>query len=320
MIELADIHAARSNIEGFVKRTPLLSSEVLNSTMGKKLWFKAELFQKTGSFKARGVVNKVRELKERGVKGCITISSGNHGQAVAFAAGRLGLEAVILVPEDTPQSKIDAARSYGAEVVVGGNFSNIKPMIEKLLTIADERQLEKVHAFSDPLIISGHGTVGLEIMEDLPEVEIVTVPVSGGGLLSGVAACLKLLKPSVKVYGVGPLNASTMYVSFQNKKITEVDNLGETIADGIRGPAVSDLTLEHCLKYVDDVVTVTDDDIITAMKLIWSRLKVMAEPSGAASFAAVLSGSVPTPDNAKTVCLLSGGNIDFKKIAKVLAK
>jgi len=319
MVGLAEIQAARLNIADFVHRTPLLSSQTLNTLTGKKLWFKAECFQKTGSFKARGASNKIRTLASQNVKGVITISSGNHGQAVAYAAGRLGMQAVIMVPDGTPQPKIDAARSYGAEVIVGGDLNNIEPMIEKGFAIAAERNLEPVHPIEDPLIIAGQGTIGIELLEDLPDVDIVTIPVGGGGTLSGIAVALKQSGRPVKIFGIGAKNASSMDTSFHHKKLETLHDMAESIAEGIRTPMISQVTLDHALKYVDDIVTVTDDEIITAMKLIWSRLKIVVEPSGAASFAAILSGRVQVPGNSKAVCVLSGGNVDFKKVSKLLA-
>ena len=167
MVELSDIKAARENIADFVHRTPLLSSQALNTLTGKNIWFKAECFQKTGSFKARGASNKMKALAAQGVKGVITISSGNHGQATAYAAARCGIKAVIMVPDSTSQPKIDAARAYGAEVIVGGDLNNAGPLIEKAFAMAADRKLEPIHPFDDPLIIAGQGTAGLEIFEDL---------------------------------------------------------------------------------------------------------------------------------------------------------
>jgi len=319
MVGLAEIKAARENITGFVHRTPLLSSQTINSATGKSLWFKAECFQKTGSFKARGASNKIKTLALQKVNGVITISSGNHGQATAYVAGRLGIPAVIFVPDGTPQPKIDAARAYGAEVIIGGDLNNVEPLIEKAFAMAAERNLEPIHPFEDPLIIAGQGTLGLEILDDLPDVDIVTVPVGGGGLLAGVAVALKQSRPNIKVYGIGPVNASSMYTSYHNKKMETLHDMPQTIADGIRTPMVSQVTLEHALKYVDDIITVTDDEIATAMKLAWSRLKVVVEPSGASPLAAVISGKVPVPQGAKVVCVFSGGNVDFKKVAKILS-
>jgi threonine dehydratase len=319
MIGLAEIKAAGQNITGFVHRTPLLSSQSINSATGKKLWFKAECFQKTGSFKARGASNKIKTLASRNVSGVITISSGNHGQATAYAAGRLGIPAVIMVPDGTPQPKIDAARAYGAEVIIGGDLNDVEPLIEKAFALAAERKLEPIHPFEDPLIIAGQGTLGIEILDDLPDVDIVIVPVGGGGLLAGVAVALKQSSPQIKVFGVGPVNASSMYTSYHRRKMETLHDMPQTIADGLRVPMVSQVTLEHALKYVDDIVTVTDEQIVAAMKLAWSRLKVVVEPSGASSLAAITAGMVPIPQGARVVCVFSGGNVDFKKVAGQLA-
>ncbi|MBN1689399.1 MAG: threonine/serine dehydratase [Dehalococcoidia bacterium] len=319
MVGLLEIKTARENIAGFVHRTPLLSSQSINSAAAKNLWFKAECFQKTGSFKARGASNKIKTLASQKVSGVITISSGNHGQATAYVAGRLGIPAVIFVPDGTPQPKIDAARAYGAEVITGGDLNNVEPLIEKAFALAAERKLEPIHPFEDPLIIAGQGTLGLEILEDLSDVDIVTVPVGGGGLLAGVAVALKESKPGIKVFGIGPANASSIYISYRSQRMETLHDMPQTIADGIRSPIVSQITLEHTLKYVDDIITVADDEIMYAMNLSWSRLKVVVEPAGASSLAAVISNRVPVPQGAKVVCVFSGGNVDFKKVSKLLA-
>ena len=319
MVTLEDIKNAKENIAEFVHRTPLFSSTLLSSLAGKELYFKAECLQKTGSFKPRGAANKLRSLVGQDIAGVITVSSGNHGQGTAYVAGRLGIPAVVMVPEGAPAAKIDAARSYGAEVIVGGDFSNPEEITKKVFAMAQERNLAPIHPFDDPLVIAGQGTVGLEILEDLPDVDVVIVPVGGGGLLSGIATALKLSKPSVKVFGVGPKDACSMYKSFREKKVVTVHNIRETIADGLRAASVGELTLQHTLTYVDDVVTVSDDEIIDAMRLLWTRLKLVVEPSGATSFAAVNSGKVAIPDDSKVVCVLSGGNVDFNKIVKYLA-
>jgi len=317
MVELADVRAAGQSIAKYVHRTPLLASQSINTITGKNIWFKAECFQKTGSFKVRGATNKIRPLAGK-VGGVITISSGNHGQATAYVSGKVGLPSVIMVPDGTPKPKIDAARAYGAEVIVGGDLNNVDPLIERAFALAAERKLEPIHPFEDPLIIAGQGTLGLEILEDLPDADVVTVPVGGGGLLSGVAVALKQSRPSIKVYGIGPVKASAMDVSFHKKIMETLHDMPETIAEGIRTPMVSQMTLEHTLKYVDDIIPVTDAEILEALKLIWTRLKVVVEPSGAASFAAILADKVTVPVGKKAVCVLSGGNVEFKKIVKLL--
>jgi threonine dehydratase len=319
MVTLEDIKSARQNIAQFVHRTPLLSSTLLSSLAGKELYFKAECFQKTGSFKARGAANKLTSLVGQNIAGVLGVSSGNHGQATAYMAGKLGIPAVIMVPEGAPEAKINAARSYGAEVIAGGDFSNPEEVTIKALNLAQERNLAPIHPFDDPLVIAGQGTIGLEILEDLPDVDVAIVPVGGGGILSGIATALKLSKPSVKVFGVGAKDACGMYPSFREKKLVTVHDMPQTIADGIRSASAGTLTLQHTLEYVDDVVTVGDDEIIDAMRLLWTRLKLVVEPAGTASFAAVNSVKVAIPDNSKVVCILSGGNVDFGRILRYLA-
>lgn len=319
MVTLEDIKNARENIAGFVHRTPLLSSTLLSSLVGGEVYFKAECFQRTGSFKARGATNKIKSLIGHDIAGVLTVSSGNHGQATAYVASKLGFPAVILVAEGTPGAKISAARSYGAEVIVGGDFSNPEEVTRKALAMAQDRNLAPIHPFDDPLVIAGQGTIGLEILEDLPDVDVVIVPVGGGGLLSGIATALKISKPSIKVFGIGPEDACGMYRSFREKKLVVVHDMPRTIADGIRSASVGELTLQHTLKYVNDVVMVSDDEIIDAMRLLWTRLKLVVEPAGATSFAVLNAGKVAIPVDSKVVCVVSGGNVDFDRIVKYLA-
>jgi threonine dehydratase len=319
MVGLSDIKAARETIADFTRRTPLLSAPSLGKAIGANVWFKAECLQRTGSFKPRGATNKIKSLVGQKIGGVLTVSSGNHGQATAYVAGRLGIPAVILVAEGTPQAKIDAARGYGAEVIIGGSMNNIEPLIEKAYAMCAEKNFVPIHPFDDPLIAAGQGTIGLEILEDLPDVDIVLVPVGGGGLLGGIAIALKESRPKVKVYGVGPANASAMFTSFHDKKVVTLHDMPDTIADGIRSPIISEFTLEIASKYVDDIISVTDAELVEAMKLVWSRAKLVVEPSGASSFAAVLSGKIGGSGNVKIACVLSGGNVDLAKAAKYLS-
>jgi threonine dehydratase len=320
MIGLGEIKAARGTIADFVHRTPLFSSQSLSKLTGSQIWLKAECLQKTGSFKPRGATNKIKPLVGQKIGGVLTVSSGNHGQATAYVAGRLGIPAVILVAEGTPQAKIDAARGYGAEVIIGGSMNNIEPLIEKAYAMCAEKNYVPIHPFDDPLIVAGQGTIGLEIIEDLPDVDIVTVPVGGGGLLGGIAIALKQSRPHVRVFGIGPVNASSMFTSYHEKKPVVLHEMPDTAADGIRSPIISEMTLELALKYVDDIITVTDAELIETMQLVWSRSKLVVEPSGVSSFAAVKAKKIPRADNAKIVCILSGGNVDLKKAAKYLAQ
>lgn len=318
MVGLEEIRQAREAIKGVIHRTPLVTSDSLGKLTETELYLKAENLQKTGSFKARGAANKVKSLAGEESGGVITVSSGNHGQATAYVAGAVGLPAVIMVPEGTPAAKIEAARSYGAEVIVQGDLNNVDEIIGRALGLAMEKNLSIVHPFDDPLIIAGQGTIAMEILDDLPDPDAVIVPVGGGGLISGIAAAVKLTSPTVKVYGVGPRDASSVAQSFGKNEPVQLNDMPPTIADGIRTPVCGHYNLPMINKYVDDIVTVKDEEIISALRLIWERCKLVAEPAAAVPLAALLSGNIKLAPGTKTVCILSGGNADLAKVARFL--
>jgi len=315
LVELSDILKAQQNIAGYVHRTPIMSSATLGRRTGVNLYFKAEVFQKTGSFKPRGALNKLRSLtddeKKRGV---ITVSSGNHAQGLAYASSLLGIPATVIMPEATPENKVNATRAYGAEVILHGK---VEDLMTKCLEVQKERNLIMVHPFDDPLIIAGQGTIGLEILEDSPEVEWVFVPVGGGGLISGIATAIKLKKPSVKIVGVEPIGAAAMLKSVQQKEVVHLDKV-DTIAEGLGAPFAGEYTLAHVKRYVDNLVLVSDKEIIQALHLILERCKILTEPAGAAGFAALLFKKVDVPKGAQVVCVLSGGNIDLEHLKNLL--
>jgi threonine dehydratase len=315
VIELGDIVSARQVILGRVHRTPLISSMTLGKRTDTHLHFKAEVFQKTGSFKPRGSLNRLYHLTEAERKrGVITVSSGNHAQGFAYAALLYGIPATVVMPHTTPPNKVDATRGYGAEVVLTeGDLFNTGLKVQK------ERDLTFVHPFDDPYIVAGHGTVGLEILEDLPEVDVAFVPVGGGGLISGVAAAIKLNKPAVKVVGVEPIGASAMWQSLQRQAVVHLDKI-DTIAEALAAPFVGEINLALAQRYVDEVVLVSDDEMIEALRLILERCKILAEPGGAASFAALLFRKTSVPRGAEVVCLLSGGNIDLSRLGRYLSE
>jgi len=315
MIELKDITSAQQIIAGRVHRTPLMSSMSLGKRTGVRLHFKTEVFQKTGSFKPRGSINKLHHLtKEERRRGAITTSSGNHAQGFAYAASLFGVTATVVMSHTTPLNKVNATRGYGAEVVLteGDLFTTC-------LKIQRERNLTLVHPFDDPHIVAGHGTIGLEILDDLPEVDAVFVPIGGGGLISGIATAIKLKKPAVKIVGVEPVGASAMWQSLQRKAVVHPDKI-DTIAEGLAAPFVGELNLALVQKYVDDVVLVSDDEIIEALFLILERCKILTEPAGAAGFAALLFQKASIPSGSEVVCLLSGGNIDRNRLGDFLSK
>jgi len=313
LIELDDILAAREVIAGRVHRTPVMRSSYLGEQAGVQLFLKLELFQKTGSFKPRGVLNKLHHLSPGDKqKGVITLSAGNHAQALAWAATQSGIPSTVVMPATSVRSKVEATRTYGGEVVLTEG-----DVLEACVTIQKERGLTLVHPFDDPLIIAGQGTVGLEILEDVPQVEAVVVGIGGGGLISGIATALKAKKPEVKVIGVEPEGASAMTQSLQRGEPVHLDRV-DSVADGLAAPFVGQHTLAHVQVYVDDLVIVRDQEIVEAMGLILERCKVLAEPAASSTVAALLSGKVSLRRGSTVVCVLSGGNIDRERLKALL--
>ena len=301
---LADIEAARNRIRGLARVTPLYSSETLSRRSGRPVVLKAENLQRTGSFKIRGALNKISTLTEaERAAGVVTASAGNHGQAVALAARELGVSATVFMPEDAPMAKVDATRSYGAEVIlVGEGYDEAQ--------IAANEKAEAgatlVHAFEDEVVIAGQGTLGLEIAEQLEDLEILVVPVGGGGLASGIALALKELRPDVKIVGVQAESCAPFAGS---------EDLGHTIADGIAVKKPGVLTSRILADRLDGFVTVSDREIAQAIVVLLERVKLVVEGAGAASVAAVLGGKVR---GAGPACaLLSGGNIDATLLIEV---
>jgi len=313
LIKQDDILAAREVIAGRVHRTPIIGSSYLGGQVGVQLYFKLELFQRTGSFKPRGVLNKLHHLSAADKqKGVITLSSGNHAQALAWAATQSGISSTVVMPATAVRSKIEATLNYGGEVILTeGDW------LETCLTIQKERDLTLVHPFDDPMIIAGHGTIGLEILEDVPEVDAVVVGVGGGGLISGIATAIKAEKPQVRVIGVEPEGASAMTQSLQRGEVVRLERV-DTIADGLAAPFAGQHTLAHVQAYVDDMVIVSDQEIVEAIGLILEWCKVVAEPAAASTLAALLSGRVSLPQGSTVVCILSGGNIDRERLKALL--
>ncbi|HMJ55110.1 MAG TPA: threonine/serine dehydratase [Polyangiaceae bacterium] len=315
MIDIADIRAAAQRIAGKIHRTPLLSSSQLAGPAPVRLHLKCENFQKTGSFKARGALNKILSLnaEERG-RGLVTVSAGNHAAAVAWASRIAGCSAVVVMPSDAPKSKMDAVRGYGAEIVAHPDRATL---FDKLEELRAARGLTFIHPFDDAVVLAGAGTVGLEIAEDLPDVELVIVPVGGGGLLSGVASATKQMNPQVRVVaveleagpGLGPSLAAGRPIPVKRP---------DTIADGMTPPFVGALPLAIAREAVDEIVTVTEAEIIDAMRLLMTRAKLYVEGSGAAATAALLSNKVRARRGERTIALVSGGNVDLARVAAVV--
>jgi threonine dehydratase len=312
MIPLTDIRAAASRIAGSIHHTPLFSSRQLGERVGVRLYLKCESFQKTGSFKARGALNRVLSLSgdERG-RGLVTASAGNHAAAVAWAARVAGCSAVVVMPVDAPQSKIDAVRGYGAEIVL---HPDRPTLFDKLNEVREARGLTFVHPFDDPVLLAGSGTAGLEILADLPDVDVVIVPVGGGGLLGGVTSAIKGSLPRARVVaveleagpGLGPALAAGKPVPVTRPA---------TLADGMTPPFVGALPLAIAREAVDDIVTVTEHEIKEGMRLLLTRAKLYVEASGAAATGALLAGKVRVSPGERVVALVSGGNIDLEKLS-----
>ncbi len=313
LVDLDDILEAQAVLAGRVHRTPIIGSTYLGKQTGVRLYFKLELFQKTGSFKPRGVLNTLHHLSPADKqKGVITLSAGNHAQALAWATSQAGIRSTVVMPATAPQSKIEAAQGYGAEVILTEG-----DLLEACLAIQQKRDLTLVHPFDDPMIIAGQGTVGLEILDDMPETDAVLVGIGGGGLISGIATAVKAGKPGIKVFGVEPEGASAMTQSLRRGEPVHLDRL-DTVADGLAAPFAGRHTLKHVQAYVDDVVIVSDREIVEAMGLILERCKVVAEPAAAAPLAALLSGKIHLPEASTVVCVLSGGNVDRMRLKALL--
>ena len=315
MITYSDIAVARERIAGRVHRTPLLSATRIGERVGMKLWLKCELLQKTGSFKVRGALNAVSQLTEaeRG-RGVVGVSAGNHAQALAWAARAAGTTCTVVMPEGASQTKLDATRGYGATVVQQAWGA---VMFEKARALADEHGYVFIHPFDNPYVVAGAGTVGIEILEDLEDVDAIVVPVGGGGLLSGIAVAVKHFKPSVQVFGVEPEGAQALRKSLDAGRVTPID-APKTIADGLAAPMTTQLPLEVAQRYVDDVLIVTDAQIADAMGVMLSSAKLMAEPAGAAAVAALLAGKLPVPAGSRVVCVVSGGNVDLARLKELV--
>jgi threonine dehydratase len=312
MIDLAEIRAASQKIAGKIHRTPLLSSSQLGGAAGVRLYLKCESLQKTGSFKARGALNKILSLSsEERARGLVTVSAGNHAAAVAWAARIADCSAVVVMPADAPKSKIEAVRGYGAEIVAHPDRATL---FDKLEELRAQRGLTFVHPFDDPVVLAGAGTVGLEIADELTDVELVIVPVGGGGLMSGVASAMKQLNSRVRVVAVELAAGPGLGPSLSAGRPIPVKR-PDTIADGMTPPFVGALPLAIAREAVDAIVTVTEAEIVDAMKLLMTRAKLFVEGSGAAATAALLSGKVRTREGERTVAIVSGGNVDLARVA-----
>ncbi|MFB6123049.1 MAG: threonine ammonia-lyase [Haloferacaceae archaeon] len=318
MLSLSDVLDARPRVMEVARHTPLEYSHSFSEMTGAEVNLKLENFQRTGAFKIRGAMNRIATLSdEQQAAGVVTASAGNHAQGVALAATRAGVDSKIVMPEHAPVSKVKATERYGGEVVLhGADYSEAQAHAHEL---EDEEGRTYVHAFDDPVVMAGQGTIGLEIIEDCPNVETVVVPIGGGGLIAGIATALKEKNPDVRVVGVQAEGASSVVESLQQGSIYERESV-DTIADGIATRRVGDLTFEVIEARVDEVVTVTDEEIAVALTYLLERHKALAEGAGAISIAAVLSEAFDYDEGEVVVPACCGGNIDLNTLTTVVMR
>ena len=318
MLSLADIREARERVSDVARHTPLERSRSFSEMSGADLHLKLENFQRTGAFKIRGAMNRIQTLSETEREaGVVTASAGNHAQGVALAASRAGVDATVVMPKFAPVSKVKATRGYGASVRLEGvDYDEAQAYAHQLER--DEGRTY-VHAFDDPVVMAGQGTLGLEIVDDCPDLDTVVVPIGGGGLISGVAVAIKQQLPDVRVVGVQAEGAASAAKSLEAGEVTEIDSV-DTIADGIATPSVGDRTLEVMEEYVDEVVTVDDREIALALTLLLERAKTLVEGAGAVALAAVLSEAFEYDDGETVVAALCGGNIDLNRLGTVVRR
>ena len=317
VVSFQNIVEAAKRIKSFVTRTPTFHSVIFSQRTGAEVYLKLECFQPVGAFKIRGAVNKIGSLPQSELKrGLVTASSGNHGLSVAYAAKIYGTKAVVVVPQNAVKEKVEAIKSHGAEVVKYGK--DYEEAYSKALEMQKKTKMILVHPFNDPFVIAGQGTIGLELLEDIPDLDTIIVPVGGGGLISGIAVAAKTLKPDMKVIGVQAEGAPAVYRSWKAGKIVEIDSV-KTVADGLVARKPLDLTFRIMKRYVDDILLVTDREIGEAVLALLREAHILAEPSGATSLAALLFKYHPKPEE-KVAVIISGANISIGYLTSLLNK
>lgn len=325
VVGLSQIRAARERLAGRVHRTPLLSSDTAarvtraatgTSIADDRLYLKAEHLQKTGSFKPRAAVSRLAALsQDERERGAITTSAGNAGQAYAYAGREVGVPVTVVMPTHAVRSKVDACRAYGAEVVLHGD--HVGESFAEMHRLRDARELTVVHPFDDPNVIAGNGSVGLEILEDLPDVDVVVVAVGGGGLISGIAGAIKESRPASRVYGVEPERSNALSVALDQDAIVRIDPM--SVADGLGAPYAGEWTLAMARRYLDGIVLLDDPSILAGVRFAAERMKQVLEPAGAAALAAMLYGRIPVRDRERVCVVASGGNVDTARLGELIA-
>jgi len=317
MIQLSDVQAALGRIRADIRVSPCPRSETFSTVTGNSIYLKLDNQQRTGAFKERGALNRILSLSaDERAHGVIAASAGNHAQGVSYHAGRHGVRARIVMPLPTPLTKVSATRAYGAEVVLHG--ANYDEAYGKAMELSQQDSLVLIHAFDDESVIAGQGTLGLEILQQHPDIEVIGSPIGGGGLIGGVACAIKESRPSVKVYGVQPARIPSMKAAIAAGKPVTLDS-AKTIADGIAVRRAGDYTLPLVQKYVDDIVTVEEEEIANAILLLLEREKTLAEGAGAAAIAAVLNRKIEL-QNKRVAVLVCGGNIDVTLLSRIIER
>jgi threonine dehydratase len=324
-VSMDRVRAARERIAGRVHRTPILSSataaRMLHAAGGPRLaddrlYVKAEHLQRTGSFKVRATLSRLTSLPaEEREHGVVTLSAGNAAQAYAWAGREEGVDVTVVMPEGAVRSKVDASLGYGAEVILHGK--HVGETLEKLQQLVEERRLRLVHPFDDPEVIAGNASAGLEIVDDLPDVDVVVVGVGGGGLISGVSTAVKELRPSARVYGVEPIGSNAVSLALERGEVVRINPV--SVADGLGAPFAGEWTLSTVRRYVDEIVLLDDPTILSGLRFAAERMKQVLEPAGAAALAAVLHGRIPIRDGERVCVVASGGNVETSRLGELLA-
>ena len=324
-VHVSEIEAAAERLRGIVQRTPILTSatagEWIRRATGARIadgrvFLKSEHLQKTGSFKARGMTNRFATLSpEARARGAITVSAGNAGQACAWAGRAVGVPVTVVMPEGAVRSKIDACREYGARVVLHGD--HVGDLFAAMERLREDEGLTFVPPFDDPMLIAGHGTAGLELADDVPEVDVVVVGVGGGGLISGVAAAIKARRPTARVIGVEPEGSNAMSLALERNEVVPI--APKSVADGLGAPFAGRWTLAMTRRHVDGIVLLDDPTILAGMRFALERLKQVVEPAGAAALAALLAGRIEVQDGERVAAILSGGNVEIGRLGELIA-
>ncbi|MEC7850982.1 MAG: threonine/serine dehydratase [Bacteroidota bacterium] len=308
---LDNFNSVLKRISPYINKTPIISSSSLNDMFDLDIFFKLELMQKTGSFKSRGAINKVLQLsEEERSRGVVAISAGNHAQATSWACSQFGIKSKIIMPHTASQSKIDATESYGGEVIL-----TKEKMMDTCQKLIDEENLSFVHPFDDLDILMGQGTVALEVIDKIKNLDYAFVSIGGGGLIAGMACVLKQINPKIKIIGVEPINSNVMTNSIKSGKPEIFDTINnKTIADTLAAPFAGKITFEYVKEYVDDIINVSEDEMIESLRMMIERLKIVPEPSASACFVPIVFNKLNVPSKSKCLVVVCGGNIDLKRI------